>query len=459
MNRKQIITGVSLLLVPLIAYGVYELAMHLRFSPTPPAADFTAPASRTEARQQDLIYFENFLELDRSYTPQTRAVARGMLDELAEQLEFLSDAQFQLGITRAVAAADNGHTNIWIGRFSRQHGRLPIRFHWFDDGLYVVAAQAPYTHLLGQRLERVGGTDIQAATQRLKVFVGGPWSGYRAYRGPVILELPSALHAVGLSDSDETATLEFAGANAPVVMEKVALTEDEPLWWSHSYLAPAEPLENWSVLQPPLPLFLQEPEQLFRSRYMEDADLLYVQFRANQGEGLDVLQAQVRRQLATHRPATLVIDQRLNGGGDYTLTQKLMTDLPAIIDMTTRVYVITGNATFSAGINSVAFARAALGERMTIIGQRIGDDERAYGETNNFELPNSRLGITFSTGLHDVADGCPPFPECYWRNYFNDVAVGSLDPDISVDYNFDDFAVGVDPVMGWILDDRGSRDQ
>jgi hypothetical protein len=242
-------------------------------------------------------------------------------------------------------------------------------------------------------------------------------------------------------------------------MEKVALTEDEPLWWSHSYLAPAEPLENWSVLQPPLPLFLQEPEQLFRSRYMEDADLLYVQFRANQGEGLDVLQAQVRRQLATHRPATLVIDQRLNGGGDYTLTQKLMTDLPAIIDMTTRVYVITGNATFSAGINSVAFARAALGERMTIIGQRIGDDERAYGETNNFELPNSRLGITFSTGLHDVADGCPPFPECYWRNYFNDVAVGSLDPDISVDYNFDDFAVGVDPVMGWILDDRGSRDQ
>ena len=143
MTRKIVVLGVCLLLLPLIAFGTYELLMHFRFSPAPPSADFAAPASLTEARQQDLKYFHHFLELDRSYTDETRNAARTMLAEMGEQLDRLSDAAFQLGVTRAVAVADNGHTNIWVGRFSREHGRLPIRFHWFDVGLHVVATQAP----------------------------------------------------------------------------------------------------------------------------------------------------------------------------------------------------------------------------------------------------------------------------------------------------------------------------
>ena len=454
MKRKRLFACVVLLAVPLLGYGTYELLMHLRFNPSPPAADFSSPSSTTEARQQDVQYFRHFLELDRSYTPESRDAAETILKDLSGKLDELSDAQFQLGITRAVAAADNGHTNTWLGRFSREHGRLPLRFHWFDDGLHVVAAQEPYTPLLGARVFSVGGVDIDTAMHRLKVFVGGPWSGYRAYRGPVLLELPSALHAVGLSASEDRATLRFADHHADVTIDKVSLTEDEPLWWSHFYLSPGEPLETWSVIDPPLPLFLRDAEKLFRHEYLQDADLLYVQFRANRGDGLQALQEQVRQELKTRTPSTLVIDQRLNGGGDYTLTEKLMSDLPELIGPQTAVYVITGNATFSAGINSVAFARAALGERMLIIGQRIGDRERAYGETNAFELPNSRLGMTFNTGLHDVAAGCPPFPECYWKNYFNDVAVGSLDPDIVIEYRFAHFRNGVDPVMDHILSSR-----
>ena len=47
-----------------------------------------------------------------------------------------------------------------------------------------------------------------------------------------------------------------------------------------------------------------------------------------------------------------------------------------------------------------------------------------------------------------------------WRNYFNDVAVGSLDPDIRIDYRFTDFIQGVDPVMNSIREslDANPRD-
>ena len=149
-------------------------------------------------------------------------------------------------------------------------------------------------------------------------------------------------------------------------------------------------------------------------------------------------------------PAAVVIDQRLNGGGDYTLTEDLMTDLPALLPARP-LYVITGNATFSAGINSVAFLRASGGERVIIVGERIGDRERMYGETNAFELPNSGLGMTFNTGLHDVENGCPPFPQCYYRNYFSDVAAGRLDPDIEIGLTAADYLAGRDPVLAAIL--------
>ena len=59
--------------------------------------------------------------------------------------------------------------------------------------------------------------------------------------------------------------------------------------------------------------------------------------------------------------------------------------------------------------------------------------------------------MSFSTGLHDVENGCPPWPECYWRNYFNDIAAGKLGPDILVQTRYQDFANGFDPVLERIL--------
>ena len=121
------------------------------------------------------------------------------------------------------------------------------------------------------------------------------------------------------------------------------------------------------------------------------------------------------------------------------------------------IYAITGPATFSAGINSVAFLRASGGSRVHILGERIGDRERMYGETNEFELPNSKLGMTFNTGLHDVENGCPPFPQCYYLNYFYDVAVGKLDPDFPIESGYGDYMAGVDPVLDFVLAKHAPR--
>ena len=139
--KRSVLTVLAVAVIGLTLYGLAELGMSLHYYPDPPRADYPAPADAVEARRQDIDYFRHYLELDRSYTDATRARAEAILAGMEPRLGDMTDAGFQLEIARAVAAADNGHSNIWMGRFSRAHGRLPVRFYWFADGIHVVRAR------------------------------------------------------------------------------------------------------------------------------------------------------------------------------------------------------------------------------------------------------------------------------------------------------------------------------
>jgi hypothetical protein len=436
-------------------YGGAEYYIERTWYPGAPNANYPEPADTLEARRQDLDYFHHYLELDNSYTPRTRESAETILTAIEEDLNELSDAGFQLEIARAVAAADNGHSNIWLGRFSRTHGRIPLRLYWFSDGLYVVRAHPDYADLLGGKLVEVNGHSVAHAAQAFRSFIGGTDEAFRAYRGPILFEIPAAHPTAGLGHSESASNYRFEwkdGTSETVSLQAQALSEDSPLFWPNRYLyseLPGDTEDGWLSLAAqiqPTPLYLQNPLLEFQWQRL-DGNGLYIQFRQNYGTDIADFQNAVRAAIEDQPPDFVVIDQRFNGGGDYTLTEDLMTDLPALLHDAATIYVITGNETFSAGINSVAFLRASGGDRVKIIGRRIGDRERMYGETNEFELPNSKLGMTFNTGLHDVESGCPPWPQCYWRNYLSNVAVGKLDPDIRIETRFEDYFLGRDPVL------------
>ncbi|MEM1435144.1 MAG: hypothetical protein AAGG11_13880 [Pseudomonadota bacterium] len=459
---KSVLIGFAGLAVVLgLLVAAARWAVEAVYYPGQPSVDFPEPADQREARLQDLTYFRLFLDLDRSYTDETRQRAMTQLDQLEERLTDLTEAQFQLEIAEAVATADNGHTNIWLGRFSRAHGRLPLRLFWFADGLYVVRARSDFGDLVGSRLRAVNGTPVEQAAERFRAYVGGTEAGFRAYRGPILIELPSVHHAAGLTSNEAETRMTFTLREGGVVTRTLAsepLAEGAPLFWPGSYLLAVLPEEDaveddWVTLAervPAPPRYLQQPQQPFQQLPLPGGGR-YLQYRQNFGPGIEAFNADVRAALAADPPAYVVVDHRFNGGGDYTLTEALMTDLPQLLAADARLYTVTGNATFSAGINSVAFLRASGAERVVILGERIGDRERSYGETNDFVLPNSGMGMTFNTGLHDVASGCPPFPQCYYRNYFSDVAVGSLDPDVTIPLTAADYRAGRDPVLEWVL--------
>jgi hypothetical protein len=197
---------------------------------------------------------------------------------------------------------------------------------------------------------------------------------------------------------------------------------------------------------------------LFRYERLEDVNLVYVQLRANYG--IRDFTRQTVERLQQDRPRSIVLDNRHNGGGDLSQTADFALELPSFAGPGGRVYVITGNGTFSAGIYSSFYPKASDPEHTLVVGELVGDWPRFWAETGSpFHLPDSGLRIGYALQMHDVAEGCFVPETCHMAHYAEhwNLAVESLMPDWPVATTFADFAAGRDPVLERILEHESAQ--
>jgi hypothetical protein len=230
-----------------------------------------------------------------------------------------------------------------------------------------------------------------------------------------------------------------------------------PRVYSDEYLSPerieSEPADWIPLLAPDahLPLFLRNySAEPFQAEYKSDEGVYYAQFRSNEdepGHPIGAFVTRIEREIAADHPRTIVLDLRLDQGGNFVTTASLMKNLSKLANTVDHVYVLTSAWTFSAGIVSVALAKDHGGRKVTLIGEPVGDRTRLWAEGGSLNLPNSALSIGFATGLHDYSKSCFGEPGCFWTMYLFPMHVQSLDPDIRLPYNFDDYVGLRDPVL------------
>ncbi len=166
-----------------------------------------------------------------------------------------------------------------------------------------------------------------------------------------------------------------------------------------------------------LPLFLRDYINPFQTAWWADRKTLYVQFRNNADEPgypIGAFVDRVKKEIAGQKPKFVVLDLRLDQGGNFTSNASLMKH---IADDVERVYMLTSAWTFSAGNVSLALAKFHGGGKVTIVGEPVGDRMRIWAEGNDMVLPNSKLDIGFATGLHDYTKSCFGEPGCFWVMY------------------------------------------
>lgn len=413
-------------------------------------------AQTAQTRAADLKAFrELFFSKDRSYSDESRTTAGRRLASLETRLDTISQPAFELELARIVALADNGHSHYVLSSIQRYYNRAPIRLGTFGGEFYVLRAKGDARDLLGARLTAIDGhgiADLRQAGREL-------WGGLPAFRDLFIfnlLESPDLLHAAGLAARAESAVFRFAAKDGHEIERRLDGEPADPsrpfAQFDRTLFPDALPLEDvtWSTALAPAgaPWALQHYDERFRWRVAPELNGLVIELRQNMDSATAKIAPALKgfeKAIADAKPVNLVVDMRINGGGNLTLTRDFMKSLPSRVSG--RIFVLTSPATFSAAISSVAYLKQAAPDRVTIVGENVGDRLVFFAEGHGVDLPNTLGMIGMATQRHDYQNGCRAFTDCHSAVVANPIAVPSLAPDISAPWTIEAYLSGADPAI------------
>jgi hypothetical protein len=341
--------------------------------------------------------------------------------DLDRKLDGLNYDEIYVGMDRIVNMIGDGHTYI---RPPIDDANLPIDLERFGNDYRVVAAAAEYETALGARVLKIDDTPIaQAHDLVYSLSPADETPELRESRVNGFLTIGMILHGTGITHDRNTARYTLAGNNGKeftVDIHAVAPGESSKIHWTYPFEQP--------------PLFRQRPDETFWYTYLSDAHTVYCSFRGYRdlGKYSKGLFALIRQQ----HPDKLVIDLRLNGGGDYDLGLKYLVhpirDLPEI-DRKGHLFILIGPRTFSAAMSNSAHFRYQT--NAILVGQQIGEKPNSYQEAREMTLPNSHWTVRYSVKFYK----------------FVETGENLIRPDQEIIPSWNDYQSGRDPVLEWVL--------
>ena len=434
-----------------------ELMARFYFKPPQPAPAEVADRARGQAL--DAAYFLSYPDLDRAYPPEARERAKAMARDLARDAAGLSHEAFLLRVMQITALADNGHTAVGEYAWQKNTPRLPVRTYPFADGLHVLRARAENADLLGARIDAIDGHPVEEVFQRIRRYAGGT-EGHRRARLLPLYESPAFLAEAGIARERHALTYSGVLADGRPFERRIEAEDRDraaPVSGSERLLFPGDPagalhMSSFIPLDAALPVSLQERARLFTMAPLP-SNGLYVALRDNMGndeENLPAFLASVLERCAREKPAFVVVDFRLDGGGNYTLSHPFVVALAQLVRGKSHLYALTSNWTFSAAITTVAALKSFARGDLTIVGEPVGDRLDFWAEGGALPLPNIPANAYYETGHHVYNGPCDGI-DCFWVNRFYPVFVDTLAPDIPAPLTFAAYRARRDPALEAVL--------
>jgi len=410
---------------------------------------YDTPENRNEAWRQDLSHFqENYFKVCKSFPRDSIFKANQIIDSIKQNIDRLSDNKIQLLISRCVSMADDAHTSVHFGKFRR----IPLRLYLFDDGLYVIKAKKGFEQYLGLRVNKICNKTIDELIDILDIYMSGNDSWIK-YKSSYLFASPDFFEGLNISKQADSIKYEFVSEKDTIidylkVEQKTDFSDESDTWRD---LAPSNNLildtTNWvHVLTKNIPLYLSKPNIPGFFFQLDSLNSLYIQI--NTSTKISGFVNEIEESIKSKKVQNLIIDLRLNGGGNYMQQAAFSQIIPKAFNG--NIFIITGYGTFSAGICTAARLKYYSKDKAVIIGQEIGDRLHFWAEGKQFLLPNSKIRIRAANGYHDWEDNkFIPF-KTLWVNIFFGVPAKDLTPDIIVDNNYCDYINGTDKIMSEI---------
>jgi len=422
---------------------------------TPASASIQVPDSVVTARRETLRQFRTeFLGRDRSYSREHRAAAEARLAVLDTALVRVSPVYFELELSRIVALADNGHTIAFPAGRARRYNRVPFRLVPFGESFYVLRADSALESLLGGELVAIDGQPVAEAIAAARTLTGGT-PARRDRNASYFLESPEQMAALGVARQSGTASYRFRMPDGRTVERQITAAPPDPRrdrsgadrWLFPEAHESQGPEWRTLITADQAPWAFRDVNTAFRWRASPELEAIVIEFRANRDADRPIREFldEMQRVISTGHPRNLILDMRLNGGGDLNTTRDFMKRLPTLVRG--RIFVLTSPWTFSAAISSVGYLKQADPKRVAIVGEPVGDRLEFWSEGSVVLLNRLDIAVLYATERHDYRTGCRPYRDCHASVVRNPISVPSLAPDIAAPLTLEAYRAGRDPGM------------
>lgn len=362
------------------------------------------------------------------------------LNKIASKTDQLKDFEIILSIQQVIASFGDSHTHIEFSKLFDQEKGLPLKLYWFKNGIYILATSQKNKSILGKKLVSVNDYPIDRVCDSLETLFTVD------NRAMSKMFVPKLLNSGGL--------LEYFGF-AKNGVYKLGLEDEKALLSKATIQMGKITKENQMVLAPnSKPYCLQNRHKIFSQNYIEKDSIYYILYNKCISRELMIMFG--REEKAKNYPSftefenaifhtikekpikQFVFDMRFNGGGSSAQGTDLVEKLALIDEINSKgkLYVVTGRKTFSSAIiNSMDFRNKT---EAILIGEETSGKPNHFGEIRSFDLPQSKLNITYSTK--------------YFKKTDEDIK--TIVPDVRIETNFEDYMNGVDPVYEWIKNNK-----
>jgi hypothetical protein len=260
------------------------------------------------------------------------------------------------------------------------------------------------------------------------------------YWAPYLLAIPEVLHGLHITREPHLVSLTLASPGGP---ETIDLLPFEPVQIMTGDIATrfnrrAGWIDVRDLSNQPDPIWLRQTGETWHFEHL--GDLLYVQLNQitnKSDETLVQFALRLKSEIANRKPKKLVLDLRLNRGGDGTLIPPVVRAIIQSegIDRKGHFFAVIGPATFSAAQMLVDALEKYT--NVTFIGEPSGSKGNAYGDSRKIALPNS--GLTVRASVY------------YWQEWHPQDRREATIPEIPAVLTFDAYRANLDPALQIIL--------
>ncbi|WP_235010986.1 S41 family peptidase [Aquimarina sp. AU119] len=388
--------------------------------------------------QEDLRFIQNTIHEDYSFlfVKTTKEHFNTEVETLYNDIPNLQEHEIIVGISRLVSLFKYGHTYVSFHQKPFEFSQFPFNLYEFNDGIYIQGTHKKYPAAVGAKVIAVEGKPISEVLKAIEPTVEVENTQYFKAYGINNIRYPAVLHAQKITktlQNEVTLTLE---KNDKVFTQSfTVLAKGENVPTHRGYV---HQNENWLDARDSstTPLYLQHLDKVYFSTYLAKEKAMYVRhsrIRDEAEESTKDFYARVFNEIETNDTEKLIIDLRLNGGGNNYLNKDVIKGLIKAekINKIGKLFVIIGKRTFSACQNLVNEIDNYT--NVIFVGEPTAENVNFWGDNRPVTLPNSGINISLSY--------------LWWQDKPAMENADWIAPSIPVTMSFNEYASNQDPVL------------